>query len=78
MSRQIRLGLIYVLEYEGNLYPTKLILSYVTGQPLNTFSGNEETNNVSETLGFTIRKKKFWVIALWFSEQREVFAIEIE
>jgi hypothetical protein len=60
----------YVLEYERHLYPPKLILSYVTGQATNTFSGGEETNSVFEDLDFKIRKKKFWVISPYFSEKK--------
>jgi len=47
----------YALDYEGKLYPPKYILSVVSGESVETFSGGEQTHRVFANLGFKIVNK---------------------
>lgn len=47
-----RAGPKYLLEYEGNLYPPKKIVSIATGRPVSTFTGGSVTNKYLKELGF--------------------------
>jgi len=47
----------YAIDYSGNLYPPKLILSWASGNETDEFSGGKQTNTVLEQLGLKVIKK---------------------
>lgn len=57
----------YAIEYEGEIYPPKYILSKVTGIDLSEFSGGKAISDIFEKLGFLVKEKKYntkyWKIA---------------
>lgn len=44
----------HAIQYEGRLYPPKLIISMATGMPVNSFSGGPQSNTYLTKLGFQI------------------------
>jgi hypothetical protein len=48
----------YAIEYDGRLYPPKIMLSNISGESVATYSGGEQTNRVFRELGFAIVDKK--------------------
>jgi hypothetical protein len=64
----------FYIEDEDHIYPPKLVLSYITGLPVQEFSGGDQANSVFEDLGFNVRKKRFWVITPYDSTKRTTFA----
>ena len=45
----------YVLEYEGRMYPPKMIIHLATGIERRSLNGGDESNNYLKKYGFEIR-----------------------
>jgi hypothetical protein len=47
---------VYVIDYQGKLYPPKKVISIATQVPVNSFSGGQETNDYLSSRGFTVKR----------------------